>query len=412
MSVRAKYKHSAIAGEIKLFDSLIEAHQFDEALQFWREHLEKPTLFGLETSLKRAALLQRFFPHGLDKLLSLTKDDDKMFVLYSLALTLNLTSGYPNRAIPLYEKHDALGEKTGDFQSLSASFGHHAKALRQVGRFRESEAVASKGLQIIRERRDFLREAVNLYWLGMGLAHRGEAESSEIALQRALRIFRAKFAVQAEGVVNAFLAQRNLWLGFYEDALTCAERAEEIGQALEKDENHADLHGAVKILTAAARMKGEALIFLTETKRGEKKLLYALQRAREIEFTEEELPALRALALRAKRNGDFAAAREFLRQTWHLAERGGFALYNADSYNILANIEAAENNPKNAIEAAQKAFRLAWCDGVPFAYRRGLEDASELLIRLNAEIPTLPPFNETKFLPMPEIEINPNDEFA
>lgn len=61
-------------------------------------------------------------------------------------------------------------------------------------------------------------------------------------------------------MVNAFLAQRALWLGLYDEAFECASRAFEIGEALEKDENHADLHGAVKIITAAARMKGEALV--------------------------------------------------------------------------------------------------------------------------------------------------------
>ena len=253
MTVREKYKLSAIKTEIENFEALIDAELFDEAVKYFRDKLEKPTLFGLETSLVRARLLEKIEVEKLSEI------SDKTFVLYALALTLNLTGGYPNRAISLYERHDELAEKAGDFKSLSLSLGHHAKALRQVGRFLESEIIARKGLKIIREQKDFLREAVNLYWLGMGLAHRGEVSLSEIALQRSLRIFRAKFAVQAEGVVNAFLAQRALWLEDFDEALACANRALEIGESLEKDENHADLHGAVKILTAAARMKGEAL---------------------------------------------------------------------------------------------------------------------------------------------------------
>ena len=403
MSVREKYKLSAIKAEIENFEALISAELFDEAVKYFRAHLEKPTLFGLETSLVRARLLQKI---EVEKLSAV---QDKIFVLSGLALTLNLTGGYPNRAIPLYEKHDELAEKSGDFKSLAQSLGHHAKALRQVGRFLESEEIAKKGLQIIRERRDFLREAVNLYWLGMGLAHRGEVSLSEIALQRSLRIFRARFAVQAEGVVNAFLAQKALWLEDFDGAFLCANRALEIGESLEKDTNHADLHGAVKILTAAARMKGEALIFKDE---GEELLLYALKRAREIEFTEEELPALRALSLLEMRRGNFAKARWFLQESWELAERGQFLLYNADSYNILANIELAENNRKKAIEAARKAFDLSICDGVPFAYRRGLEDTGNLLENLGASVPEIKICDETRFEKMSEIEINPNDEFG
>ena len=417
MSIREKYKISNIHPELENFKALIDAELFDEAVKYWRENLEKPTLFGLETSLVRAALLQKI------EVEKLSETADKTFVLYALALTLNLTGGYPNRAIPLYERHDELAEKSGDFKSLAQSLGHHAKALRQVGRFLESEKIARKGLKIIRRQNDFLREAVNLYWLGMGLAHRGEVSLSETALQRSLRIFRAKFATQAEGVVNAFLAQRALWLELYDEALIHANRALEIGEALEKDENHADLHGAVKILTAAARMKGEAFRVSPsgdknaekspegDTLNGEKFLLYALKRAREIEFTEEELPALRALALLEKERGNFDAARRFLRQTWELAERGQFLLYNADSYNILANIEVAENNRNRAVEAAQKAFDLSVCDGVPFAYRRGLEDAKNLLENLGASVPEIKFCDERRHEKMSEIEINPDDEF-
>lgn len=405
MSAREKYKISKIRTEIENFSVFIEAGLIDEAVGYFREQLDKPTLFGLETSLKRAELLQRI---DVDKL---TNDEDKCFVLYNLALSLNLTGGYPNRAIPLYEQHDDLAEKIGDFQSLAQSLGHHAKALRQVGRFYESEQIARQGLKIIRERRDFLREAVNLYWLGMGLAHRGEAELSEIALQRSLRIFRKKFAEQSEGVVHAFLAQRALWLGLYEEALNHANKAVEIGEKLKDDENHADLHGAMKILIAALRMKGEALIFQKNSSQGEELLNTALVFAREIEFVEEELPALRVLALKSLQKNDLDRARDFLKQTWHLAERGEFLLYNADSYNILAQVEIAAGNREKAVEAACKAFHLSICDGIPYAYQRGLEDSQTILNRINANIPPIPESRKTVSEKLVEKDINPQDEF-
>lgn len=405
MSAREKYKISKIRSEIENFSVFIKAGLIDEAVRYFREHLDKPTLFGLETSLKRAELLRRI---DVDKL---TNDKDKCFVLYNLALSLNLTGGYPNRAIPLYERHDELAEKIGDFQSLAQSLGHHAKALRQVGRFYESEQIARKGLKIIRERQDFLREAVNLYWLGMGLAHRGEAELSEIALQRSLRIFRKKFAEQSEGVVHAFLAQRALWLGHYEEALNHANKAVEIGEKLKDDENHADLHGAMKILIAALRMKGEALIYQKNFSQGEELLNTALVFAREIEFVEEELPARRVLALKSLQKNDLDSAKDFLRQTWHLAERGEFLLYNADSYNILAQIEIAAGNREKAVEAASKAFHLSICDGIPYAYQRGLEDSHTIFNQINANIPAIPEFRKTVSEKLVENDINPPDEF-
>ena len=80
-----------------------------------------------------------------------------------------------------------------------------------------------------------------------------------------------------------------------------------------------------------------------------------LKRAREIEFTEEELPALRSLALFELRRGNFQEARSYLEQSWELAERGEFLLYNADSYNILAQIEIAENNRQNSHRSGKQS---------------------------------------------------------
>lgn len=406
MSVRERYKLSALSSEIEAFSLLVEKQQYDEAVRYFRANLEAPTLFGLEPSLVRAGLLQKI------DVTRLTAVEDKTFVLYSLALTLNLTAGYPNRAIPLYEAHDELAERVGDYKSLSASLGHHAKALRQVGRFYESELVALKGLKIIRQRQDHLREAVNLYWLGMGLAHRGDITNSQIALERSLRIFKATSATQSEGVVNAFMAQRALWLGLNDEALAAADKALEIGERLEKDQNHSDLHGAVKILTAALRMKGEALVMANNSAEGESFLQATLARAREIEFVEEELPALRALALNALKNNQLDIARSYLEDTWHLADRGNFMLYNADSYNIMAQVEISDGNPGMAIISARKALELSVCDGVPFAYQRGLEDAMATLNRLGAALPDIPENSKSRFSFVTSELINPNEVSA
>ncbi|HEX8920519.1 MAG TPA: hypothetical protein VF766_03515, partial [Pyrinomonadaceae bacterium] len=94
------------------------------------------------------------------------------------------------------------------------------------------------------------------------------------------------------------------------------------------------------------------------------------------------------------------------------AERGPYPLFHADACNVLAQIERDEGNKAKAVEAATKAYRLAWCDGPPFAYHWGVEKARKHLRELGAHEPDdLPPFNASKFEPMPEVEIDPEDEF-
>jgi hypothetical protein len=48
---------------------------------------------------------------------------------------------------------------------------------------------------------------------------------------------------------------------------------------------------------------------------------------------------------------------------------------------------------------------LSWCDGPPYAYHWGLEAAKAMLKELVASEPTLPPFDASKYPPMPEVDI-------
>ena len=95
---------------------------------------------------------------------------------------------------------------------------------------------------------------------------------------------------------------------------------------------------------------------------------------------------------------------------WEPCERGPFKLFHADAFNVLAQIECDAGNQEAAVKAAMEAYRLAWCDGPPFAYHWGLQKAKAHLAALGVSEPILPPFDESKYEPMPEVEIEPLDE--
>ena len=142
----------------------------------------------------------------------------------------------------------------------------------------------------------------------------------------------------------------------------------------------------------------------------DERLHHALARARTVNLVEVELPALIGLAELRRRQGDLKAARELLDDVWEPCERGPFKLFHADAYNVLAQIERDAGNHEAAVKAAMEAYRLAWCDGPPFAYHWGLQKAKAHLAALGVPEPTLPPFDESKYEPMPEVEIEPLDE--
>jgi tetratricopeptide (TPR) repeat protein len=388
---------------IELYNTLIGLGRYDDAARLFYDRLEKATLYRLSASRQCVELLEALFPDGIEQLPRLSDPAWQGFTLNELALAYVL-SGQPGRAAPLFRRYIAISESRNDQKETSTGLGNLSCALRLAGQLREADLAVRRALVIGRQRNDRFREAASLYWLGLALAARGVAPESESALQRSLRLLVAQSHTQGEGLTNAYLAQRALWLGDPAAARPLADRAWELAhvQRVERD------------FIRAARLQGEAALKTLETSKAsyaDERLHHALTRARAVNDVEDELPAFVALAELRRRQGDLPAARELLDDVWESAERGPYPPFAADAYNVLAQIERDAGNLAAAVDAATKAYRLAWCDGEPFAYHWGLVAARKHLRELGAPEPSMPPFDESKFEPMPEVEINPDDEF-
>jgi tetratricopeptide (TPR) repeat protein len=385
---------------IELYNTLIGLGRYDDAYLIYRDRLSKATHFRLSASRQQIELLELLFPDGLEQLPRLNSQAQQAFALNALAQGYQL-SGQPRRGAALFRRGNTIQSERKDEGNLSTGLRNLSYALRYSGALCESEVAARRALVITREQDNRFREAVSLELLGSTLATRGLADESGSALHRSLRIFISQSQRQFEGVVNSWLALRALWRGEPAGALSFAERAWELAHVLNFERD----------FIYAARAQGEAALRLNDFPTSDERLHHALTRARTVNLVEEELPALVALAELRRRQGDAKAARELLDDVWEAAERGPIVLAEVDAYNILAQIERDEGNTNAAIEAATKAYRLAWCDGPPFAYHWGLEKAKQHLKELGAPEPEMPPFDESKFEPMPEVEINPHDEF-
>jgi tetratricopeptide (TPR) repeat protein len=391
---------------IELYNTLIGLGRYDEAQKFFQERLDETTLHRLSASRQRVELLELLFPAGLEQLPRLKTQEDQGYTLNSLALGYQF-SGQPGRAAALLRRHNTIYLETQNERNRCAVLCNLSDTLRLSGALCEAESAGRRALVLTREQDDRSRavgphlEAASLYLLGLTRAERGLTNESDSALQRSLRIFIATSNNQFKGHVKSHLAERALFLGEFASALSFANRAWDLAhvESLERD------------FIRAARAQGAAALGLNELASADERLHYALTRARRVNLVQEELPSLVALAELRRRQKDLNAAREFLDDVWESAEDGPYPLFHADAFNVLAQIERDEGNPKAAIEAATKAYRLAWCDGPPFAYHWGLEKAKKHLKELGAPEPEMPPFDESKFEPMPEVEINPNDEF-
>ncbi|HMG75517.1 MAG TPA: hypothetical protein VK582_18610 [Pyrinomonadaceae bacterium] len=271
-------------------------------------------------------------------------------------------------------------------------------AVRQA---RESETAAYRALSLAHELTDRFQEALSLRSLAFTLGTRGVTVESETAILRSERISQATSDKQATGNEEAYRVQLALWSQNPGAARSLANNAWHLAHVLNYERD----------FIQAARLQGEVALGLNDFVSADERLLHALTRARKVNFVEEELLALVALADLRRRQRDVKAARELLDDAWELAERGPYPLFHSDAFNVLAQIERDRGNTEAAIEAATKAYRLAWCNGPPFAYHWGLEKAKQHLKELGAPVPEMPPFDESKFEPMPEVEIDPDDEF-
>src|SRR6266566_3212136 len=379
-----------LTGAIELYNTLIGLGRYDDAAELFDARLDDATLFRLGAYRQRAELLEMLFPDGIDQMPRLSTPGDQALVLNSLALSVR---DQPARAAELFRRSSDIYEKTGDQRSVSTLQCCLSEVMWYSGALRESEMAALQALHIARKLHNQFWESDSLYWLGLTLAEQGKKLDSTKALALSLVLARPVGAHKAFD----YQAIHALCFGEYTDARTLANKA----MAYCEQERYE--RGIIR----AARLQGEAALGLGDLPTSEERLHHALARARTVNLVEEELPALIGLAELRRRQDDLKVARELLDDVWEPCERGPFKLLHSDACNVLAQIERDEGNHEAAVKAAMEAYRLAWCDGPPFAYHWGLQKARAQLAALGVPEPILPPFDESKYETMPEVEIEP-----
>ena len=363
----------------------------------FRDRLDEATLYRLSAGRRRAEFLEMLFPDGMGAPPRLSDPSAQAYTLSALAAAYHL-NGRPGQAIPLYERSNESDEKSGRRHELAVGLDNLSEALRHTGGLRESEGHARRALVIARDLGNQFQQAISLQLMGLIMAARGVLGGSQAALRRSLRVFHDQDNAQGEGLLNFFLAQAALWPGDPAAARPLANLAWE----------WAHVHRVEIDFIRAARVRGEAALGLNDLEVADERLSHALARARAVDRADEELPTLVALAEVRRRQANPSGARQLLEDVWEPAELGPYPLLHADARDVLARIERDEGNKPAAVEAATAAYRLAWCDGPPFAYHWGLEAAKAHLAALGAPEPDdLPPYDESQYEPMPEVEIDP-----
>jgi tetratricopeptide (TPR) repeat protein len=381
---------------IEHYHTLVGLGRYDDAFVLFRDRLSQATLYRLAAHRERIQWLERLLADNATGLPLLTSAVGRAYVLNGLAQSY-MSCGEPARAVPFIRMASELSGNTINKQIALSTL---AITLCEIGALREGVGTLQHALALSRQSKDGFREGVRLQELGRVLHRRGAHGLGQVALGRSFQLFMGLGDRQSAGVVACYLAELAHAVGNLAKGGAWAERAWELAavKRVERD------------FIRAALMQGRISLDGGDQSRADERLHHALIRARAVNMVEFELPALIAIAELQLKRGDPQKARAQLDEIWETAERGPYPLLQADAFNVLATIAVAEGNKPAAIAAATSAFKAGWCDGPPYAYHWGLQRAKAHLLALGAPEPVLPPFDESKFEPMPAIEINPKDK--
>jgi tetratricopeptide (TPR) repeat protein len=385
---------------IERYHNLVVLRRYDDAFTLFRDRLNDATFFRLAANRERIEWLERLFPDGTVGLSAAKADRDNSHILNALAQSYQIT-GEPGRAVTFFRSADEIDHRLGDKADRSVGLSNLGMALLEIGALCEAERMARKAIVLSRELENKFREAIALRQLGSLYNTIGDHALSHVTLSRSRGLFEEERNLPGEADASAFLIQMWLRLGDFAKAGTWVERLSELAATdrVERD------------LMSTALLGGRVDLGLNNLARADERLHRALTRARAVNAVELELSSLNAIAELELKQGHLTEARARLDDIWEAAERGPYPIQQADAYNVLAAIELAASNAPAAIDAATKAYKAAWCDGPPYAYHWGLEKAKAHLAALGAPEPDMPPFDESKFEPLPEVELNPKDEY-
>ncbi|MCJ7526255.1 MAG: toll/interleukin-1 receptor domain-containing protein [Candidatus Aminicenantes bacterium] len=378
-----------LAPVIELYHHTVRAGQYDEACYLFIDHLQTAIYFQLGAYLLHIELLRTLFADGEDRLPRLTNQTSQTWVLNALANSYCLI-GQPQRAVPLFQLHNALCEKIGIEENLATGLGNLAfMAQRHIGALRAAETNLRRRIALCREINDKFHEALGRRNLGLLLAYCGAYTESKKSLEAAWKLFEKGKNLQSKSISWNYESLRELLqlrtLDILQSTSANLQSAISLAQNALKLADEASLSSfpAERDYVHAHWLLGAALLAAGQQSQAECHLHEALQRCRHISLVEVEANILIALARLYSAIGTSEEAQRLAEEALLITERSGYVLQGADAHLELAKLALTRGDKTTALKHATEARHLATCDGPPdYTYKAAYEEAGALLAKL------------------------------
>ena len=337
---------------VELYYTLIGLQKFDEAYGVFRSYPSDAALVELSECRRGAEWLEELFPAGPEQPPMLSDDADKIVAACTLAYAY-FFCGRPHLATRIWTPHR-------DWVNIGL-------AATLTGDLYQADLACRRALMKPSD--------IALRNWAFVLSVRGESDLATRVFRRAIEQL-APQRDEHETAACALAGWHALEQGDLESAKELAERA--IRRAEELDR--------IRPLIYAKRVQAAVAMRENRLQEAEELLHATLKAVRKIECGDEEVSCLIDLAEVSRLKGNLTAAVDFLEDVWDPVLEGGYRLSHASAALTLARIES-QRRPAAAIAAADKAYRLAWCDGPPFAFAIVLSAAAQVLQELSAPVP-------------------------
>jgi hypothetical protein len=259
-----------------------------------------------------------------------------------------------------------------------------------AGHIHQAEAGLREALQLSRVLKNRLEEADNLREVAWLFHVRGAVAEAQVAYARAERFLPMDQRENLGCFLYALRAEFFIRIGDLDGAELDVNQAETMSACQKSAQN----------LIRVDRLQGIIARLRRNFTAADRSFADAVSRCRACDVKDEELLTLIGLAEVRHHQGRTDEARDLLDQIWEAAELGPYPMFHADGLNLLARIERDADHRHAAIAAATEAYHKAWCDGPPYAYHWGLQDARQLLAELGAPEPEMPPFDPSRYDPI------------